>query len=95
MTERIMTRHPLGKSGVNIERGKYDAIRTAILDNLEKEGEMRYKDLSRAVAEQLAGKLDGKIPWYVVTVKLDLEARGEIERIPGQLPQKLRMRQQP
>jgi hypothetical protein len=30
------------------------------------------------------------IPWYVATVKLDLEARGLIERIPGKTPQQVR-----
>jgi hypothetical protein len=32
----------------------------------------------------------GSLTWYTVTVKLDLEARGEIERVPGVQPQRLR-----
>ena len=34
---------------------------------------------------------EGSISWYVTTVKLDLEARGLIERVPRSRPQRLRM----
>ena len=33
---------------------------------------------------KLEGKFDGSIPWYMEGTKLDLEARGIIERVPGQ-----------
>jgi hypothetical protein len=32
------------------------------------------------------------VMWYVTTVALDLEARGEIERVPGSKPQRPRRR---
>jgi len=32
----------------------------------------------------------GSTGWYTTTVKLDLEAKGEIERVPGSTPQRLR-----
>jgi hypothetical protein len=32
----------------------------------------------------------GSVTWYTVTVKLDLEARGEIERVPRSRPQRVR-----
>jgi hypothetical protein len=32
----------------------------------------------------------GSVSWYTTTVKLDLEVRGEIERIAGSKPQRLR-----
>jgi hypothetical protein len=35
---------------------------------------------------------EGSIPWYVTTVKLDLEARGVIERVPGPGEQKLTLK---
>jgi hypothetical protein len=37
------------------------------------------------------GTSEGSISWYVTTVKLDLEARGLIARVPGSHPQRLRM----
>ncbi|MFC2037840.1 DUF6958 family protein [Chloroflexota bacterium] len=91
MVERILTQHPQGKSGVNISKLKYDLIRGAILDSLHAHGDMTFKDLTNDVGRQLEGKFDGSISWYVTTVKLDLEARGIIERIPVQVPQRLRL----
>jgi hypothetical protein len=91
--ERVMTRHPdPGKVGVNIRKDKYDRIRDAILKVLRMEGEVLFKDLPAEVELQLKGTFEGSIGWYVTTVKLDLEARGVIERIPGSTPQKSRLR---
>ena len=90
--ERILTKHPEeGKSGVNISKRKYDLMREAILESLRANEEMTFKDLTEDVHRRLEGKFDGSISWYVTTVKLDLEARGEIERIPGKKPQRLRL----
>lgn len=88
--ERILTLHPEGKSGVNISRAKYDVIRVAILSAIDARGEIAFGDLAAAVAAGLAEPFAGSIGWYVTTVKLDLEARQEIERVPGRGPQRLR-----
>jgi hypothetical protein len=90
--ERILTKHPRqGRSGVNISRQKYDVIRECMVETLRAAGEMAFKDLTEEVRHILAGRFDGSISWYVTTVKLDLEARGIIERIPGKIPQRLRL----
>lgn len=91
MTDRIMTLHPLGKSGANIDQDKYDTMRQAILDAVQDRGEISFKELIEDVRRRLTGKFDGSINWYVTTVKLDLEARAVIERIPRSSPQRLRM----
>jgi hypothetical protein len=95
MGERIITLHPDGKHGVNIDRAKYDLIRQAILDSLAQRGEIPFGELSAAVAASLAGPFDGSVGWYTTTVKLDLEARGLVERVPGRSPQVLRLAVQP
>jgi hypothetical protein len=92
MEEKIMTLHPKqGKNGVNISKRKYDIIREAIMEALGISEEMTFTELNGQVHDRLAGRFDGSISWYVTTVKLDLEARGVIERIPGSRPQRLRM----
>lgn len=91
MGERIMTLHPDGKQGVNIERAKYDAVKGALLASLAEQGEIPFSQLDAAVAERLAAPFEGSIGWYTVSVKLDLEARGEIERVPGRSPQVVRL----
>lgn len=92
MEEKILTLHPEGKHGVKISKAKYDLMRQAILDVVGTNEGITFTDVTAAVEEKLAGDFDGSIPWYVTTVKLDLEARGEIERIPGSSPQQLRLK---
>ncbi len=93
MSGRVLTLHPAGKQGVNIERSKYDLIRQAILDIMHQRGEISFGDLAAAVAAHLSQPFDGSIGWYTTTVKLDLEARGLIERVPGRSPQVIRLAQ--
>jgi len=40
----------------------------------------------------LSEEFDGKVVWYIVSVKLDLEARGIIERIPKTSPHQIRLK---
>ena len=91
MEEKIETLHPEGKQGVRISRQKYDAIRQAILSVLAAQGEIRFKDLPAEVEATLQTSFDGSISWYVTTVKLDLDARGLLERVPGSKPQRLHL----
>lgn len=92
MEERITTRHPQGKVGVNISKAKYDVLRGAITDSLQKQGEMTFSELGDAVRQRLEGNFEGSNSWYYTTVKLDLEARGLIERVGTGSPQLLRLR---
>ena len=91
MEERIMTRHPQGKKGVNISRRKYDTMRDAIVGALAASGPMTHTQLVEDVEDRLAGGFDGAVKWYLETVKLDLEAGGVVERVPGTRPQLLRL----
>jgi hypothetical protein len=93
MGERIQTLHPdEGKVGVNIERHKYESVRDAILAAIAERGQVPFKKLAGEVTARLPQGFDGSVGWYTTTVKLDLEARGLIERLPGKSPQVLQMR---
>jgi len=89
--ERILTLHPQGKKGVNILKRRYTIIRKFILDTLEKEKTITYQSLSDRAVEELSDNFDGKVVWYIVSVKLDLEARKIIERIPKTSPHQIRI----
>jgi hypothetical protein len=91
MKDMIRTLHPEKKQGVNISREKYEVIRKAILSALDKQREISFMNLSRAVEKQVNGNFEGSVNWYVTTVKLDLEARGVIKRVPNSRPQLLRL----
>ena len=89
-TGKILTKHPLGKLGRNIERNKYDTLKKAIMSALRK-NELTHTELFSRLNNNLKGKFSGNISWYGETVKLDLEARKMIERTSSK-PQKYRLK---
>jgi hypothetical protein len=95
---RVLCKTPTpDKKGTRILKWKYDLVRSAILAVVPRdEIGIPFKDLSRLV-KGIINKEDlerlGSLGWYTTTVKLDLEVRGEIERIPGVKPQRLRRSQ--
>ncbi|MCI0356216.1 MAG: hypothetical protein L0099_14430 [Acidobacteria bacterium] len=89
--EKILTRHPLGKSGRSVSRQKYETLKQAILSALGGE-ELTHTELFAQLNKSLKGKFSGNISWYGETVKLDLEARKLIERTAAK-PQKYRVKQ--
>ena len=91
MKDTIRTLHPDKKQGVNISKEKYEIIRKAILSTLRTQKEISFRNLSRAVEKEVNGTFDGSVMWYVTTVKLDLEARGEIKRVPHSRPQLVKL----
>jgi Family of unknown function (DUF6958) len=90
MTEKILTKHPLGKSGKSIDRDKYETLKGAILSAL-KGKELTHPELFEQLNKKLKNKISGSVSWYGETVKLDLEARKLIERTSSK-PQKYRLK---
>jgi len=79
--DKILTLHPHGKKGVNILRRRYEFIKDYMIKTIQEKGEITYDELNDMAVDELSENFDGKVNWYVVTVKLDLEARGVIERV--------------
>jgi hypothetical protein len=88
--EKILTLHPQGKSGRTIARQKYDTLKTALLAALQAR-ELTHPELMSQLQTDLESSFSGNIGWYAETVKLDLEARGLIERTATK-PQKYRLK---
>ena len=91
--ERILTLHPEGKQGVRIDRRKYEGMKRAILKVTPRRAPgVRFTELRQLVRAHLPETVytpDVSISWYLTTVKLDLEARRLIARVPGSGPQRL------
>lgn len=86
--------HPDGKPAPRIDKAKYELVRAALLTIIPQNEEgVPFTTLAERVAASLSreqvSKL-GSMGWYTTEVKLDMEARGEIERVPGSKPQRLR-----
>jgi hypothetical protein len=88
--EKILTKHPRGKSGKNISKQKYDTLKGAILSALRNR-ELSHTELFDHLNKTLQDRFSGNISWYGETVKLDLEARKIIERTFSK-PQKYRLK---
>ena len=87
--EKILTKHPHGKTGRSISRQSYETLKAAILTALGKK-ELTHTELFQQLDKKLKDKFDGNISWYGETVKLDLEARKVIERT-NDKPQRYRV----
>jgi hypothetical protein len=88
--EKILTKHPLGKSGKSISTQNYETLKKAIIEVLQKK-DLTHTELVNQLIGRLKGKFQGNISWYAETVKLDLEARKIIERT-SEKPQKYRLK---
>lgn len=83
-----------GSDGFAVTEAKYEPIKKAILASTPGNSQgISFKELVASVNERVPSELfpkRGSVSWYTKVVQLDLEAKGQIERIPGALPQRLR-----
>lgn len=83
-----------GKKSTNIARWKYDVVRGLILKLVPRdERGMEFRQLAEEIRTALSAQdLEdlGSVSWYTTTVKLDLEVKGEIVRVVGATPQRIR-----
>lgn len=92
---RVACRTPAeGRDGVtNIPAWKFDLIRGHIAEILSDGTPQVYTDVRDAVGARLTAEEAqalGKLGWHVITVKLELEMRGEVERVAAKGPQQIR-----
>ena len=94
--ERIVCQTPTpGKKLTRIHKWKYDLLRDVIMDIVANSPDgVDFKGLpglveARLSPEQLTNL--GSVSWYTTCVKLDMEVRGDIVRVPGARPQRLRL----
>ncbi|MEQ9297907.1 MAG: hypothetical protein RIF33_05055 [Cyclobacteriaceae bacterium] len=89
-SEKILTLHPAGKKGVNISLEKYEQVRKVLLDIVSNKPKITFSDMADLAEQKLTvQQFDGKPLWYITTIKLDLEARGIIGRVPKTSPHQL------
>lgn len=90
MTSTVLTAHPEGKAGVNIEKHTYEIICEAIIHILRDRGEIPLDELDTAVRQHVTEPLVDSLEAYTTSVRLDLEARGIVE-CSGDMPVRLRL----
>ena len=83
MQTKIQLRHPTGKKAVSMDKTKYDLLKDALLKHLRAKGESTHEEILKTVEEDFRKtktNFEGSIEWHLEWVKLDLEARKEINR---------------
>lgn len=81
------------KQGTRVTKSTYEAYKAALLEIIPPTDEgIEYGALSKAVVPHLSSELveNTSQGWWVTSVKLDLEARGMIERVPTKGKQRVR-----
>lgn len=93
-TETVEYLNSDGSPGGRLDRAKYQAVRAVLLDVIPADDEgVPYAELAAHVQERVPAEMlpaKGSASWLATTVKLDLEGRRVIERVPGSAPQRLR-----
>ena len=87
--EMVQTKHPVGKSNKPVSKQNYELFKSTITAIVQ-EAELTYTELVGEVTRRLGRSFDGNVDWHTMTVKLDLEARGVIERT-GKRPERYRL----
>lgn len=89
--QKIQLKHPQGKKAVSINKGKYDLLTKEMIQYLTEKKDGTFSELLKSIFQSLKDKkiiFDGSLNWYLEWVKLDLEARQIITRVPKTSPQK-------
>jgi hypothetical protein len=95
MEEKIQLKHPQGKKAVRISKERYDLLKSLLVTYLRSKGEATLGEISTAIKSNLKTRrihFEGSLAWYLEWVKLDLEARKIISRIPGTSPQQYKVK---
>ena len=94
--ERVVCETPTpGKKPTRIHKWKYDLLREVILDIVGGSPEgVEFRELPALVETRLSSEQMsdlGSVSWYTTCVKLDMEVKGDIERVARVTPQRLRV----
>jgi hypothetical protein len=97
--EKVVVETPTpGKQHTRIDKWKYDLVHAAILASIPADDNgVEFSELPQLVADYISSddlKRLGSVSWYTTTVKLDMEVKGQLDRIPGSKPQRLRLTKQ-
>ena len=89
MEQTIQLRHPAGKKAVSMDQSKYDLLKKPLLRQLKTNDGSTHTEILQAILNDFdrnGTTFDGSVEWHMEWVKLDLEARNEIKRIPKTSP---------
>ena len=90
MNDKVQLKHPQGKKPISMSKEKYTLLKPAVLKYLRTKGDATFSEISSAIQKDFKAKgqaFEGSLLWHLEWVKLDLEARKVIRRVPKTSPQ--------
>lgn len=81
-SKKTITTHPRTGSQFAVDSNIYEPFKAAILQSLKGSKGKTFTDLTDDVVRIIKKKMPGfrkSIPWYTISIRLDLETRGIVE----------------
>jgi hypothetical protein len=81
-SKKIIVTHPLTGTQRKFDSSIYEPVKTAILQSLKGSKGKTFTELTNDVVKIIRKKVPGfkgSIPWYTISIRLDLETRGIVE----------------
>ena len=94
MMNNIAAVFPVIGGAADIDRAKYKSVHDAIIATLKERGPASIIELFEGVKGHLPADFKGPVQWCTFSVKLDMEARGELERVQVNRIHRVRYRSQ-
>jgi hypothetical protein len=79
---KTVVTHPVTRTQRNFDAAIYDPFKAAILQSLKGSKGKTFTELTDDVVKIIRKKMPGfkkSIPWYTISIRLDLETRGVVE----------------
>jgi len=80
--KKIVVTHPRTRTEKKFHASIYEPFKAAIIQSLKRSEGKTFTELTDHVAKIIKKKIPGfkgSIPWYTISVRLDLETRGVVE----------------
>ena len=81
-SKKIIVTHPETGTERKFDAAIYDPVKAAILQSLRGSNGKTFTELADDVVKIIRKKMPGfkkSIPWYTISIRLDLETRGMVE----------------
>lgn len=82
VSKKIITTHPRTSTEKKIDAAVYEPFKAAILQSLKGSNGKMFSELTDDVVKIIHKKMpdfNKSIPWYTISIRLDLETRGIVE----------------
>lgn len=80
--KKITVTHPVTGTERKMDAGIYDPVKAAIIQSLKGSKGKTFTELTDDVVKIIRKKIPsfkGSIPWYTISIRLDLETKGIVE----------------